>query len=319
MAARRLPTLSALRAFEAAARLGSFSRAADELHVTHAAISHQVRRLEEELELSLFHRTGRAVELTDTGRRLLPVLTAAFDQIAEVWQQIQGSEGGPLTVSVEPSFAARWLVVRLGKFYRAYPEVQLRLMPSGELTEFDREDVDIGIRYGLGGWEDVVAEKLFEATEYPVCSPTLLDRAKPVLTPADLQSYPLLHEETMGHWLNWLKAAGVEEPGWAARGPLFIEASLALQAAAAGQGVALANDALAMADLAEGRLIRLLDIGVPDEESYWLVYPERSVRKPKVLAFRQWLREEAGLSSEPIKTVKESGRPRGRKPGSPRP
>ncbi|MGB5093241.1 MAG: transcriptional regulator GcvA [Parvibaculum sp.] len=319
MAARRLPTLSALRAFEAAARLGSFSRAADELHVTHAAISHQIRRLEEELELSLFHRTGRAVELTDTGRRLLPVLSVAFDQIAEVWQQIQGNEGGPLTVSVEPSFAARWLVVRLGKFSRAHPDIQLRLMPSGELTEFDREDVDLGIRYGLGGWEDVVAEKLFEATEYPVCAPSLIEAGKPLRKPEDLKRYPLLHEETMGHWLNWLSAAGVADPSWAARGPLFIEASFALQAAAAGQGVALANDALAMADLAEGRLVRLFDIGVPDEEAYWLVYPERSVRKPKVLAFRNWIREEAGLPPSPIKTLKESGRPRGRKPAPTRP
>ena len=304
MSIRRLPPLNALRAFEAAARHLSFSRAAEELHVTHAAISHQVRALEEEAGVALFHRTGRAVELTDAGRALLPVLSQALDQIADGWAQALGEEGGPLTVSVEPSFAARWLVLRLGKFYRTHPEIELRLLPSSEVIDFERQNVDVGIRYGLGGWTDVIAEKLFEATVYPVCSPLLIDPRKPIRTPEDLRQYPLLHEETMGHWLQWLEAAGVKNPKWAARGPLFIEASLALQAAAAGQGVALANDALAMTDLAEGRLVRLFDLEVPDEEAYWLVYPKRSARKPKVQAFRAWIREEAGLLPAEIAGLK---------------
>ncbi|MDP1625961.1 transcriptional regulator GcvA [Parvibaculum sp.] len=312
MALRRLPSLKALRAFEAAARHGSFSRAAAELSVTHAAISHQIRALEEELGAPLFHRTGRAVELTERGQRLLPALTAAFEQIGEAWAQAGARDTGALTVSVEPSFAARWLVLRLGKFNRANPEIELRLLPSSELVDFSREDVDIGVRYGLGGWPDVVSEKLFEATVYPVCSPALLDPKKPIRKPEDLKSYPLLHEETMQHWQQWLEAAGVKHPRWALRGPLFIEASLALQAAAGGQGVALANDTLAMADLAEGRLIRLFDIEMPDEEGYWLVYPKDGLKKPKVQAFRNWIREEAGLGPPEAPKPPEMLTPRGR-------
>jgi LysR family glycine cleavage system transcriptional activator len=311
MVARRLPSLKALRAFEAAARHGSFSRAADELGVTHAAVSHQIRALEEELGAALFHRTGRAVELTERGAKLLPVLTAAFDQLAEGWAQTGARDNAALTVSVEPSFAARWLVLRLGKFHRAHPDIELRLMPSSDVVDFAREDVDIGVRYGLGHWPDAIAEKLFEATVYPVCAPSLIDPKKPIRKPEDLKHYPLLHEETMQHWLAWLEGAGVKNPRWAAKGPLFIEASLALQAAAGGQGVALANDTLAMADLAEGRLVRLFEFEMPDEEAYWLVYPERSAAKPRVQAFRNWIREEAGLPAAPMGGG--AGRGRGRK------
>ncbi len=312
MSIRRLPPLNALRAFEAAARHGNFSRAAAELHVTHAAISHQVRALEEEAGVALFRRTGRAVVLTDAGRSLLPVLSLAFDQIAEGWAQVRGEEGGPLTVSVEPSFAARWLVLRLGRFNRAHPDIDLRLMPSSAATDFDLQDVDIGILYGLGGWENVTCERLFEATVYPVCAPSLLQAAeaagKPIRTPDDLRFHTLLHEETTAHWKGWLDAAGVRNTRWASRGPLFVEASLALQAAAAGQGVALGNDPLAMTDLSEGRLVRLFDLETPDDEAYWLVYPERSARKAKVQAFRTWMREEAGLLPAEIKMLKARAR-----------
>ncbi|MEP0707985.1 MAG: transcriptional regulator GcvA [Parvibaculum sp.] len=311
MAPRRLPSLKALRAFEAAARHGSFSAAAGELSVTHAAISHQIRALEEDLGAQLFHRTGRHVELNERGQKLFPALTAAFDQMSEAWAQAGAKDSAALTVSVEPSFAARWLVLRLGKFNRAHPEIELRLLPSAEVVDFSREDVDIGVRYGLGGWPDVVSEKLFEATVYPVCAPSLIDPKKPIRKPEDLKAYPLLHEETMQHWLNWLEQAGVKHPRWAAKGPLFIEASLALQAAASGQGVALANDTLAMADLAEGRLVRLFDIEMPDEEGYWLVYPE-GPRKPKVDAFRNWIREEAGLGPPEDPNPPEMLTPRGR-------
>lgn len=311
MAPRRLPSLKALRAFEAAARHGSFSAAAGELSVTHAAISHQIRALEEDLGAQLFHRTGRHVELNERGQKLFPALTAAFDQMSEAWALAGAKDSAALTVSVEPSFAARWLVLRLGKFNRAHPEIELRLLPSAEVVDFSREDVDIGVRYGLGGWPDVVSEKLFEATVYPVCAPSLIDPRKPIRKPEDLKAYPLLHEETMQHWLNWLEQAGVKHPRWAAKGPLFIEASLALQAAASGQGVALANDTLAMADLAEGRLVRLFDIEMPDEEGYWLVYPE-GPRKPKVDAFRNWIREEAGLGPPEDPNPPEMLTPRGR-------
>jgi len=299
MSIRRLPPLNALRAFEAAARHGNFSRAADELHVTHAAISHQVKALEGEAGMALFHRTGRAVELTDVGRALALALTGAFDQMSAGWAQLRGETGGPVTVTVEPSFAARWLVLRLGRFNRAHGDIQLRLVPSAEITDFEREDVDMGIRYGLGHWEGLICERLFEATVYPVCAPDFLkwarDIGRPLNGPDDLRYHTLLHEETVAHWQDWLAAAGVALEPWTERGPLFVEASLALQAAAAAQGVALGNDPLAMSDLSEGRLVRLFDLETPDEEAYWLVYPERSARKTKVQAFRQWIRAEAGL------------------------
>ena len=318
MSIRKLPTLKALRAFEAAARHGNFSRAADELHVTHAAISHQVKALEEEAGVALFHRTGRAVELTDAGRALLPQLTLAFDQMSDAWAQVRGETGGPVTVSVEPSFAARWLVLRLGRFNRAHADIQLRLVPSSEITDFEREDVDIGIRYGLGGWEGVVCERLFEATVYPVCAPDFKkwasDIGRPLNRPSDLRYHTLLHEETVQHWQDWLAAAGVELEPWTARGPLFAEASLALQAAAAAQGVALGNDPLAMGDITQGRLVRLFDLETPDEEAYWLVYPERSARKTKVQAFRNWIREEASL---PATEIGAGGVTRLRPPPSP--
>lgn len=321
MSLRRLPPLNALRAFEAAARHGNFSRAADELHVTHAAISHQVRALEEEAGVALFHRTGRAVVLTDAGRALLPSLTAGFDQMAEGWALTRGEVGGPVTVSVEPSFAARWLVLRLGRFSRAHPDIELRLVPSSEVTDFDRQDVDIAIRYGLGGWEGVTSERLFEATVYPVCAPDFLqwaaDVGRPLNSPADLRYHTLLHEETVSHWQDWLRAAGVALEPWTARGPLFVEASLALQAAAAAQGVALGNDPLASSDLTDGRLVRLFDLEIPDEEGYWLVYPERSIRKAKVQAFRNWIREEAGLPSVEIEGLKEVGRAKAKKVQTP--
>tara|TARA_R110000868_G_scaffold2809_6_gene19380 strand:- start:1011 stop:1997 length:987 start_codon:yes stop_codon:yes gene_type:complete len=308
MSLRQLPPLNALRAFEAAARHGNFSKAATELRVTHAAISHQVRALEEAAGVALFHRTGRAVVLTEAGAGLLPVLSASFDQMAEGWALTRGEAGGPLTVTVEPSFAARWLVLRLGKFYRSNPEASLRLIPSTEIIDFDRQDADIGIRYGLGGWENVTCERLFEATVYPVCSPAFLqwaaDIGRPLKEPADLRFHTLLHEETVAHWQAWIEAAGVPDAPWTARGPMFEEASLSLQAAAAGQGVALGNDPLAMADLIDGRLTRLFDLETPDEEGYWLVYPERSARKPKVQAFRNWIREEAGLLPAEIETLK---------------
>ena len=318
MSIRRLPSLNALRAFEAAARHGNFSRAAAELHVTHAAISHQVKALEEEAGVALFHRTGRAVVLTNVGRALLPVLTQAFDQMADGWAQVRGETGGPVTVTVEPSFAARWLVLRLGRFNRAHGDIQLRLVPSSEITDFEREDVDIGIRYGLGDWKDVICERLFEATVYPVCAPDFKkwasDTGRPLNTPADLRYHTLLHEETVQHWQDWLKAAGVELEPWTARGPLFAEASLALQAAAAAQGVALGNDPLAMSDLTDGRLVRLFDLETPDEEAYWLVYPERSARKPKVQAFRNWICEEANL---PVTEIGAGGVMRLRPPPGP--
>lgn len=292
----RLPSLNALRAFEAAARHGSFTRAATELHVTHAAVSHQVKALEADLKAALFRRAGRGLEVTATGGALASALGEAFARVGlAVEEARQGDRTGTLTVSVEPSFAARWLVLRVGRFTAAQPAIQLRLSLSEDVTDFDREDVDLGIRYGRGGWPGLRADLLMGARVFPVCSPALLAAGPPLTVPADLRHHALLHEDSDQYWRDWLSAAGASGVE-AHRGPRFDTAHMALAAAAAGQGVALADDALAAADLADGRLVRLFDVATPTDGGYWLVTPPRAVDRPKVEAFRSWLLAEARLA-----------------------
>ncbi len=291
--ARRLPPLTALRAFEAAARHLSFSRAADELNVTHAAVSHQIKALEAHLGVPLFRRLTRAVRLTDAGRAYLPVLREAFDAIAEATGRIAvGEDDGRLTVSATPAFAARWLVPRLGRFYAAHPKIDVRLDPSMALTDFLRDDVDIAIRYGRGDWPGLRIERLLSLDMFPVCSPALLDGPEPLRAPADLARHTLLHDDLREDWPRWLVAAGVTGIDLT-RGPTFNETSLIMQAAAAGLGVAIAVSALVAADLAEGRLVRPFEIAVAEEAGFYLVYPEASAARAKVRAFRDWMLAEA--------------------------
>jgi LysR family glycine cleavage system transcriptional activator len=287
---RRLPPLNALRAFEAAARHASFSAAGKELNVTHGAVSHQVRGLEEHLGVLLFHRTGRAVALTAEGRRLLPALTEAFDRIGRAVAELGGEADRPLAIGVEPSFAARWLVLRLARFRQAHPGIEVSLLPSTQLVDFDREDVDLAIRYGRGGWPGLIVERLMDDTYFPVAAPEIASR---LAKPADLAGETLLHEESTSYWQAWLELAGVADVVDAGRGPRFTESSLALQAAAAGQGVALGGAALGGLDLADGRLVRPFALESPSEARYWLVRPPRSRRNPKAEAFRTWLLAEA--------------------------
>jgi LysR family glycine cleavage system transcriptional activator len=289
----RLPSLNALRAFEAAGRHGSLTRAAEELHVTHSAISHQIKALEAELGTPLFRRTGRALEPTEGGRLLLPALGEAFERIARAVEAARRSQsGGILTLSVEPSFAARWLVLRLGRFRAVHPGIELRLSPSEAVVDLERDDVDVAIRYGRGGWPGMRADLLMHAKVFPVCSPALLEGGPRLTRPGDLAGHVLLHEDSDAYWREWLAAAGAAEVD-ASRGPRFDTAHLALAAAAAGQGIALADDALAAADLAEGRLVRLFRVEIATDQGYWLVAPPRSVGRPKVEAFRAWLLGEA--------------------------
>jgi len=290
--ARRLPSLTALRAFEAAARHLSFSRAADELNVTHAAVSHQIKALEADLGVPLFRRLTRAVRLTDAGQAYLPVLREAFDAIAEATGRLAGDDDGRLMVSATPAFAARWLVPRLGRFYAAHPKIDVRLDPSMALIDFRRDDVDIAVRYGRGDWPGLRVERLLSLDMFPVCSPALLDGPEPLRAPADLARHTLLHDDLREDWPRWLVAAGVEGIDLS-RGPTFNETSLLMQAAAAGLGVAIAVSALVAADLAEGRLVRPFEIAVAEEAGFYLVYPEASAARAKVRAFRDWMFAEA--------------------------
>ncbi len=289
--ARRLPSLKALRAFEAAARHLSFTLAANELNVTQAAISHQVKALEERLGVKLFHRRNRRLFLTEAGQAYLPPVREAFDELAAATERLVARDAaGTLTVSTLTSFAATWLVPRLKQFRELHPEIDVRLTASDGLVDFAREDVDVAIRYGRGHWPGLRADHLLAEDIFPVCSPGLLDGTNPLRRPSDLEHHTLLHDDMRESWRMWLLAAGVEglDPE---RGPGFSHSSMVVQAAVDGQGVALGRSALVAADLAAGRLVRPFEGSLPAEYAYYVVCPEANAERPKVLAFREWLLE----------------------------
>jgi LysR family transcriptional regulator, glycine cleavage system transcriptional activator len=292
---RRLPPLAALRAFEAAARHLSFTRAAGELHVTQTAISHQIRALEELLGVKLFRRLPRGLVLTDEAQRYLPAIRDAFDRIDAATEQLAAVRAsGALTVSVVPSFAAKWLVPRLGSFRAAHPDIDLRISTASHLVDFAREDVDVGIRMGRGSYPGLRVDRLFGEALTPVCAPALLEGPHPLRQPEDLAHQILLHEDDHTGWQLWLEIAGVASVD-ARRGPIFTDGAIVVQAAAEGQGVALARRALAAGDLAAGRLVQPFDVSIPYDLAYYLVCPEATADRPKVQRFREWLLAEAAV------------------------
>ncbi len=300
MSSRRLPSLTALRAFEAAARHLSFTRAAGELSVTQAAISHQVRNLEERLNTRLFERHGRGLQLTDTGGMYLPFLRQAFDLIADGTNLITRQDShGPLSVTMLATFAVRWFIPRLREFHRLQPDVEVRMVTTDRMVDFFREDIDCGIRYGTGSWPGLDAVKLFEDRYVAVCSPDLLTGQHPLAAPADLRHHALLHEQDDEDWRYWLAALHVEGVDSAA-GLTFESSDLALEAAAAGLGVALGSRIVVQGDVDDGRLVMPFGDLTDEDLSYWLVYPRGSDRKPNVGAFRDWLVEAARQADDAI-------------------
>jgi len=302
--ARRLPPLNSLRAFEAAARHLSFTRAAEELHVTPAAISHHIKGLEEHLGLKLFRRLNRAVVLTHAGQACVAGLSDAFDRMAVALERLRAQEcSGPLTVSTSPALAAKWLVPRLEGFQELYPEIDVRVSAAMRLVDFAREDVDVAIRYGTGSYPGLLTELLLTNEVVPVCSPALLEGPRPLRAPEDIRHHTLLHDDTRTsdgaypNWAMWLRAAGLEGVD-ASRGPRFDYPGLVLDAAAAGRGIALALSTVAAADLAAGRLARPFAVTVPTPFAYYVVCPQATAERPKVAAFRRWLRAEAERDSE---------------------
>jgi DNA-binding transcriptional LysR family regulator len=289
--ARPLPPLNGLRAFEAAARHLSFTRAAEELNVTQAAISHEIKALEERLGIRLFRRLNRALMLTDEGQRLLPATRDAFDRLAEAVAGLKARDtAGPLTVSVLPSLAAKWLVPRLSRFQERYPDIDLRITALERLVDLVRDGVDIAIRFGSGKWPGVCADLVLEDQLTPVCSPSLLHK---LAEPADLAHVTLLHEsmEPMANfpdWATWLRAAGVSGVD-VSRGLRFSHTHILLQAAIDGRGVALGQIALAADDLAAGRLVAPFGLRLPVGYAYYLVYLPGSADRPKIKAFREWV------------------------------
>ncbi len=287
--ARRLPPLNALRAFEAAARHLSFTKAAQELNVTQAAISHQVKALEERLGVVLFRRLNRALLLTDAGQSFLPPLREAFDQIANATERLHAHDARrTLTITTLPSIAAKWLVPRLGRFREAHPDIDVRIDASLHLTDFARENVDAALRYGRGKWHGTRSDRLMTEDFFPVCNPALLEGEHPLREPSDILHHTLLHDDSRTDWTMWFLAAGIEG-GEPTRGPAFTDSSLVLQAAVDGQGVALGRSALAAADLAAGRLVRPFDLSLEAKYAYYLVCPQATAESPKIASFRAWL------------------------------
>ncbi|MCB1375745.1 MAG: transcriptional regulator GcvA, partial [Rhodobacteraceae bacterium] len=298
--ARRLPSLNAVRAFEAAARHESFTRAAEELCVTQGAVSHQVKALEAELGLKLFNRERQRLMITEAGRDYLNVVRDTFDRIAIGTERLlQRQNSGVLTVSTSPDFAAEWLVHRLGRFAEAYPEIELRVSATLHHVDFAREDIDLAVRHGEGHWPGLHVTRLCSEELFPVCSPRLATDARPLNVPADLLGFPLLHLDDRTVWASWLEAAGVGDGG-AMHGPVLNRASMVIDAAVDGQGVTLARTTLAAWDLINGRLIRPLALALPLAKSYWIVCPKASASLPKIVTFRDWLLAEAADDAQRI-------------------
>ena len=301
-----LPSLNALRAFEAAARHLSLTHAGRELHVTQSAVSHQVQNLEEELGVQLFRRLPRSLRLTPAGEALAATAREAFGRIEEAARSL-GRRPARLCVSVLPSFAARWLLPRLPRFRASWPRLDLRIHASREPCDFAKDGVDVALRYGRGGWKGLEADKLLSEEIFPVCTPRL---ARSLRSPADLRRRVLLHDEVgaaHGGWAEWLRAAGAPQID-ARQGIFFTDAHLMLQAAADGQGVALARSALAEGDLTAGRLVKPFEYAMPSRFHYFLVHPPAAAARPEVRAFRDFLWAEVGRQARrPRKPIRSNG------------
>lgn len=294
---RRLPPLNALRAFEAAARHLSFTKAADELNVTQGAVSHQVQGLEERLGVELFHRFNRRLALTDAGRAYLPAIGEAFDRIALATRQLgEKQDSGPLTVTVLPSFAAKWLLPRLPRFRQRHPEIEILLSANPRTVDLQRDEADVAIRFGRGEYPGLAKTELMGDAMFPVCAPTLPTPERPLDKPQDVLQHTLLHDELGNleggvNWEQWARLMNLTEGDWK-RGPFYSDSSFVVLAAIAGQGVALARQALAIDDLAAGRLVRPFSKSVPVTIKYWVVTTTGKANWPKVQRFRDWLVEE---------------------------
>ncbi|MGE5615975.1 MAG: transcriptional regulator GcvA [Bacillota bacterium] len=289
--ARRLPPLSTLRPFEAAARLESFSRAAEELHLTHGAVSHQVRALESYLGAPLFERKGKRVTLTATGHAFAERVRASLEEIGRAADAARSRRENRLSVSVLPSFASRWLMPRLIGFMERHPEIEVNVHASIGLASFAADDIDIAIRMGVGPWPPHACEPFLDDEYFPVASPRM-NRGKLPKAPADLlQPGVRIMREDRDYWPAWFKAAGVPFED-RSRGPFFNDSTYSLQAAARGEGVALARRSIVGEDLERGILKRLFRLSVPSVERYWFVSPRETADVPHVQAFREWVKAE---------------------------
>jgi len=289
----RLP-LTALRSFEAAGRHLSFSRAAEELFVSQAAISRQIRELETLLGTPLFERLHRKVRLTDAGDRLLGQMTRSFDSIDAIVSEIaEAGTAKSVRVSVEPAIAASWLVPRLDRFRKLHPDIDVLIDFNPRIIDFHGGSAELALRYGRErtSWPDTDAERLVALHDAPMLSPKLLETGPPIASPADLRRHTLLHEENRHYWENWFTAAGAPDTAALTRGPLLADMALVLQAALRGHGVALGCTFLADDDLAAGALVMPFDTRIP-AGAYWLCARNLKALSAPALAFADWVRSE---------------------------
>jgi LysR family glycine cleavage system transcriptional activator len=290
---RRLPSLNALKAFEATARQESFTKAAHELCVTQGAVSQQVKGLEAELGLRLFRRERQRLVITDAGRSYLEVVRDAFDRIGMGTERLlQQQESGTLTITTSPNFAAKWLVHRLRRFSETHPGIDLRLSASMQHIDFAREDIDLALRHGDGQWPGLHVTRLCTEQLFPVCSPQLLSGRGALREPRDIRQHTLLHTNNTNDWASWLAETGVDGVDFK-HGTIFNQASMAIDAAVDGQGIALARTALASWDLLSGRLVRPFAQALDVPYAFWIVCPKSAADLPKISTFRKWALKEA--------------------------
>ncbi len=289
-----LPSLPSVRAFEAAARLGSFTQAADELHMTQAAVSYQIKHLEQRLGVGLFHRQPRQVVLTPAGQRLAPVVLDAFKQLRTAFAQVVERVESELAITALPTIAATWLVPRLGAFQLAQPKIAVRLDTAVQLVDLTRGEFDVGIRIGAGEWPGLHADFLLPSLFTPLCSPALRERLR---TPAGMLAMPRFGRERW--WRAWFAAAGLPDADLTAKPGVELDVEQhAVTAAIAGHGVAISSPLFFEQDVAAGRLLQPFELVVRDQRDYWLTYPTTLRTSEKIRAFRAWLLAQAATCWE---------------------
>ena len=287
---KRLPPLNALRVFDAAARHLSFTRAAEELFVTQAAVSHQIKSLEDFLGLKLFRRRNRSLLLTEEGQSYFLDIKEIFSQLTEATRKLQArSAKGALTVSLLPSFAIHWLVPRLSSFNSAYPGIDVRIQAVDRQEDKLADDVDVAIFYGRGNWPGLYL--------LPVCSPLLLTGEKPLKTPEDLAKHTLLHDASRRDWQTYTRQLGLNHIN-VQQGPIFSHSAMVLQAAIHGQGVALANNVMAQSEIEAGRLVCPFNDVLVSKNAFYLVCHDSQAELGKIAAFRQWILAKAAAEQE---------------------